>query len=127
MLEASGRSILEWQAESAPPLIDQSTVRMFQIEADRVSLVDRIERRFDRMVETGAIDEVRALLDLSLDTALPAMRAIGVPELSNYLAGACSLAEAVERAKASTRQYAKRQATWFRHQLGENWLKVPLR
>jgi len=127
VLEASGRSILEWQAESAPPLIDQSTVRMFQIEADRASLVDRIERRFDRMVETGAIDEVRALLDLSLDTALPAMRAIGVPELSSYLAGACSLPEAVEKAKASTRQYAKRQATWFRHQLGENWLKVPLR
>ncbi len=126
VLEASGRSILEWQAENAPPLIDQSTVRMLQIDADRETLVGRIEKQFDQMMQAGAIDEVRALLDLRLDPKLPAMRAIGVPELSSYLSGGCSQAEAIERAKASTRQYAKRQATWFRHQLGQNWRKLPL-
>jgi len=127
VLESSGRSILEWQAENAPPLIDQSTVRMFQIDADRPTLVGRIESRFDQMMSSGAIQEVQALLALGLDPALPAMRAIGVPELSSFLAGDCSEAEAVEKAKASTRQYAKRQATWFRHQLGHNWRKLPLR
>jgi len=127
VLEASGRSIRDWQAETAPPLIDQSSVRMFQIEIDRAVLVDRIEKRFDQMMVAGAIGEVRALLDLRLDPALPAMRAIGVPELSSYLAGDCPLAAAVEKAKASTRQYAKRQATWFRHQLGENWRNVPVK
>jgi tRNA dimethylallyltransferase len=122
VLEATGRSILKWQAENSPPLIDRSTVRMFQAVVARGVLVDRIEKRFDNMVGMGALDEVRALLDLHLDPALPAMRAIGVPELASHLAGNCQLSEAIAKAKASTRQYAKRQSTWFRHQLGEDWL-----
>jgi tRNA dimethylallyltransferase len=126
VLEASGRSIIAWQARNAPPLIDRASARMFKIEADRKVLVDRIDRRFDQMIQAGAIDEVQALLRLRLDPALPAMRAIGVAELSHYLAGDCPKDEAVDKAKASTRQYAKRQATWFRHQLDQNWSHVPI-
>ncbi|MGE0281502.1 MAG: tRNA (adenosine(37)-N6)-dimethylallyltransferase MiaA [Rhizobiaceae bacterium] len=122
VLEATGRSILEWQAGNSPPLIDRSTARLLQVVVAREVLVDRIEKRFDSMVSMGALGEVRALVDLRLNPALPAMRAIGVPELASHLAGNCPLGEAIAKAKASTRQYAKRQATWFRHQLGEGWL-----
>lgn len=127
VLEASGRSILSWQADNSAPLIDRSTARLFQIEIDRPILVSRIERRLDQMIDDGATNEVRALLGLGLDPQLPAMRAIGVAELSAFLSGLCSEAEAIEKAKASTRQYAKRQSTWFRHQLGPEWRKLPFR
>ena len=76
------------------------------------------------MVEAGALDEVRALLALDLDPALPVMKAIGVPELAGYLRGLSSRDEALERAKAATRQYAKRQETWFRNQLGPDWQRI---
>jgi tRNA dimethylallyltransferase len=67
------------------------------------------------MLAAGALEEVRALLDLGLDPALPAMRAHGVPELSAYLRGTLSLEAAGRRAELVTGQYTKRQATWFRH------------
>ena len=67
------------------------------------------------MLREGALDEVRALLALGLDPALPAMRAHGVPELSAHLRGTMPLAEAARRAVLATGQYTKRQATWFRH------------
>ncbi len=69
------------------------------------------------MMEQGALEEVRRLVSLGLDSALPAMKAIGVPELGAALAGELAEDEALARAKIATRQYAKRQATWFRHQL----------
>jgi tRNA dimethylallyltransferase len=74
-----------------------------------------IARRFDAMLAAGAIEEVRALLALGLDPALPAMRAHGVPELATHIQGGMSLAAARERAVLNTGQYTKRQATWFRH------------
>ncbi|RWK82354.1 MAG: tRNA (adenosine(37)-N6)-dimethylallyltransferase MiaA, partial [Mesorhizobium sp.] len=122
VLDASGRSILEWQAARGRPLIDRVSTRFLVIEPDRAELVKRIEARFDRMLEKGAIDEVRRLAELGLDPDLPAMKAIGVRELRAAMAGELSFPEAIERAKIATRQYAKRQATWFRHQLGPEWL-----
>ena len=74
------------------------------------------------MLEAGALDEVRALLALGLDPALPAMRAHGVPELSAYLRGEIPLAEAARRAELATGQYTKRQATWFRNRTDWKWL-----
>ncbi len=73
------------------------------------------------MVEEGAIEEVKALLALELDPALPAMKAIGVRELGMVIDGPISLAEAQRLAAIATRQYAKRQSTWFRNQLGPEW------
>lgn len=124
VLEASGRSILSWQAERGMPLIDRDSAHFFVIEPDREALVERIEARFDTMLERGALDEVRQLTALGLDPALPAMKAIGVPELQAAIAGEIEFAQAIQRAKAATRQYAKRQATWFRHQLDERWQRV---
>jgi tRNA dimethylallyltransferase len=69
------------------------------------------------MVEQGALREVEALLALGLDPELPAMKALGVREFGAYLAGRATLEQAARKAQASTRQYAKRQDTWFRHQL----------
>jgi tRNA dimethylallyltransferase len=126
VLEASGRSILAWQAERGRPLVDQGSIRRFVIEADRATLIRRINLRFDRMLDHGAMQEVEALTALGLDPALPAMKAIGVPELTSASAGAISFDEAIERAKIATRQYAKRQATWFRHQLGPEWSRISL-
>ncbi|MER9073541.1 tRNA (adenosine(37)-N6)-dimethylallyltransferase MiaA [Mesorhizobium sp. M0904] len=124
VLDASGRSILDWQAARGRPLIDRSSARFFVIEPERAALVERIDARFDRMLDKGALDEVKQLSALGLDPDLPAMKAIGVRELQAALAGAISFPEAIERAKIATRQYAKRQTTWFRHQLGPEWQRL---
>jgi tRNA dimethylallyltransferase len=86
---------------------------------DRAELYRRCEERFARMIEQGALDEVRRLLALELDPALPAMRAIGVSALAMYLSGDIPLDEAVAIAQRDTRRYAKRQLTWLRHQMPE--------
>lgn len=124
VLDASGRSILDWQAARGQPLIDRGSARFLVIEPDRGELVARIEARFDQMLDKGALDEVRQLMALDLAPDVPAMKAIGVRELQAALAGQISFPEAIERAKAATRQYAKRQATWFRHQLGPEWQRL---
>ncbi|MBW8908321.1 MAG: tRNA (adenosine(37)-N6)-dimethylallyltransferase MiaA [Mesorhizobium sp.] len=124
VLDASGRSILEWQAARGRPLIDRGSARFLVIEPDRAELVRRIEVRFDQMLEKGALDEVRQLTALDLDPALPALKAIGVRELQAAMAGQTGFPEAIERAKIATRQYAKRQATWFRNQLGAEWRRL---
>lgn len=124
VLDASGRSIREWQAERGRPLIDRQSARFFVIEPDRAALVNRIEKRFDQMLDKGALDEVKRLSALGLDPELPAMKAIGVRELQAATAGEIGFPEAIERAKIATRQYAKRQTTWFRHQLGSEWQRL---
>lgn len=126
VLDASGRSISSWQRERSVPLVDGASAEKIVLEPDRKVLAQRISDRFDRMLELGAIDEVKALNSLNLDPRLPAAKAIGVPELTACLAGEISLEEAAERAKAASRQYAKRQMTWFRHQLGPDWQRVPV-
>jgi tRNA dimethylallyltransferase len=124
VLDASGRSILEWQAARGQPLVDRRSAQLFVIEADRAELNLRIENRFDTMIEHGALEEVTALGALRLDPALPAMKAIGVRELQAAMDGELPFSDAIERAKIATRQYAKRQATWFRHQLDAQWKRV---
>ena len=124
VLESSGRSIREWQAVEGRPLVDQESARLFVIEPDRKELIMRIEERFDRMLERGARDEVAELMKLGLDPALPAVKAIGVRELSAAAAGEISEQEAILRAKIATRQYAKRQSTWFRNQFGPEWQRI---
>lgn len=122
--DASGRSILDWQGQRGQPLVERASAQCLVIEPDRDELGARIGLRFDAMLERGALDEVRELARLDLDPALPAMKAIGVRELQAALAGEMSFAEAIERAKTATRQYAKRQSTWFRNQLGPEWKRV---
>ena len=83
----------------------------------REPLRDAIAARFERMIEDGALDEVRALRALGLDPGLPAMKAVGLRELGRHLDGDLTLAEACRQAAAASRRYAKRQMTWFRHRL----------
>ncbi len=126
VLDASGRSILDWQAKRDAPLVDAASARLIVVEPDREWLGRRIEQRFASMVEEGALEEVRALLALDPDPALPAMKAIGVRELREVLEGAATPAQAMDRAATVTRQYAKRQSTWFRNQLDAKWQSLPM-
>ena len=109
----TGLGLAAWQRRKMPP----APWRFFAVRLDppREALRQAIATRFAAMLDAGAIEEVRALLRLNLDPALPAMRAHGVPELSAYLRGAMSLEEAGRRTELVTGQYTKRQATWFRH------------
>jgi tRNA dimethylallyltransferase len=122
--EVSGRSIRDWQAERGRPIVDRASARFMVLDPPREILTKRIEERFFHMVEKGAMEEVGALLALGLDSSLPAMKAIGVAELAMALEGNITLAEAQRLATIATRQYAKRQSTWFRHQLGREWERL---
>jgi tRNA dimethylallyltransferase len=118
VLEATGRSITAWQSDpgAGPP----AGLRFLPLVVDppREALYAACDRRFDIMVERGAVEEVRALMALDLAPDLPVMKALGVPELSAYLCCETDLVTAAAAARQSTRRYAKRQGTWFRHQLG---------
>ncbi|MGH7050382.1 MAG: tRNA (adenosine(37)-N6)-dimethylallyltransferase MiaA [Acetobacteraceae bacterium] len=111
---ATGRGLADWQAAERP---ERSLWRFRAILLDppRALLRQAIAGRFAAMLEAGALEEARALLALGLDPALPAMRAHGVPELAAHLAGRLTREAAAARAVLVTSQYAKRQATWFRH------------
>lgn len=124
VLEASGKSILYWQNQKGRQLVDPEKIDRIVLETDRAMLRQRIDNRFDQMVELGAIDEVNAIKSLALPASMPAMKAIGVQQLSAYLDEKQSLDEAIELSKIATRQYAKRQMTWFRNQLDENWRRM---
>ena len=114
---ATGRSILDWHEENMPASLDLARAAKVFLMPARDQLLRNIDARFDAMIAAGALDEVRALAARKLDPSLPAMKAHGVPWLVRYLNGEVTLAEAAEHAKLETRQYTKRQATWFRNQL----------
>ena len=125
VLRATGRGLADWQAETGPPLLPRAAATALVLDADRDWLAMRIDRRFEAMLAEGALDEVRAVLDRWDPAALWA-RAIGAPELVAHLRGELSLTEATRRAQAASRQYAKRQRTWFRARMrGWNWRQVP--
>ncbi len=124
VLDASGRSILSWQAKRGRGLVDEETARRIVIEPDTEDLADRITTRIDRMIECGGMSEVERILAMGLSPALPAMKAIGVPELGAVVRGEADLVSAKAQMAAATRQYAKRQRTWFRTQLGAGWKRI---
>ncbi len=109
----TGRGLVAWQGEKGEAAAWRFTAIV--LDPPRAMLRAAIGGRFAQMLAEGALDEVRALLALGLDPALPAMRAHGVPELSAHLRGEIRLDEAARRAELVTGQYTKRQATWFRH------------
>jgi tRNA dimethylallyltransferase len=111
---ATGRSLTDWHREGLPPSIDAAEVIKIFLNVERAELYRRIDARFDAMLASGALDEVKALAARQLDPALPAMKAHGVPWLLRHLEGEIALAEAAEGGKRDTRRYTKRQATWFR-------------
>ena len=123
VMEATGRSLPDWHREAQPPLLSPGTFRALFLVPERDALYARIDARFGTMLEAGALDEVKRLAARRLDPLLPAMKAHGVPALIRYWQGEITLEEAAEIGRADTRHYAKRQFTWFRHQLPEfEWL-----
>ncbi len=123
VLRTSGHGLAHWQDATPPPLLPLSRTAPFVLDAPKDWLNPRIERRFDAMIAAGALEEV-ARMAQHYDPALPACRAIGVPELHAHLNGELSLDEARDRVTISTRQYAKRQRTWFRKRCAE-WHWIP--
>lgn len=116
VIDATGRSLLDWQrqGQDQAALAGVTVERVF-IDVPRGELYARAEARFDAMLAAGALEEARALI--GLDPMLPAMKAIGLPELIAHLKGETSLEDAVTRAKTATRNFIKRQLTWWRGQL----------
>jgi tRNA dimethylallyltransferase len=123
VVEATGRSLTDWHADALPPLLPPDSFTAVFLTPERDELYARIDARFDAMLGAGALDEVAALAARHLDPLLPAMKAHGVPALIRHLGGELSLEEAAVIGRADTRHYAKRQFTWFRHQLPEfEWM-----
>nr|WP_245003603.1 tRNA (adenosine(37)-N6)-dimethylallyltransferase MiaA [Bradyrhizobium liaoningense] len=124
VVEATGRSLLDWHHEGQPPLLPRDSFRAVFLAPARDDLYARIDARFDAMLGAGALREIERLAARGLDPLLPAMKAHGVPALIRHLRGELSLDEAATIGRADTRHYAKRQFTWFRHQLPEfEWVK----
>ncbi|TCT08338.1 tRNA dimethylallyltransferase [Tepidamorphus gemmatus] len=115
---ATGRPLSEWQREPALPLLPPApSVLRLVLWPDREAVRARIDARVGAMLAAGALDEVRAAMAMDLDPSLPGYRAHGLRPFMAHLRGELPLQEAAERTRAETRQYAKRQFTWFRHQM----------
>jgi len=112
VLEATGKPLVEWQAEREPPLLPLSQTYPISLAIERSELYRRCDERFEAMIENGAIEEARSIEALALSPALPSMRAVGLRQLLSYLCGELSLEDAAEAAKTATRNYAKRQLSW---------------
>ena len=119
VIEATGRTLPDWHREGLPPLLPSAEFTALFLAPERDQLYARIDARFDAMLGAGALDEVAALASRNLDSLLPAMKAHGVPALIRHLKGEITREAAAEIGRADTRHYAKRQFTWFRHQLPE--------
>ncbi len=119
VVDATGKTLGEWQADAVSNsfLNDINVERLF-VDVPREALYARAEQRFDQMLEQGALAEVEALP--ALVPTQPMMKAIGVPELLSCLGGETSLPDAITSAKTNTRNYIKRQLTWWRGQM-QGW------
>lgn len=113
---SSGTPLSAWQKQPPTPYLE-AEYRCFALLPARAVIYDNINRRFPIMVEQGALEEVRALVEKGYSYSLTGMRAHGVRELAAYLKGECSLDEAIAKSQQITRNYAKRQTTWINHQL----------
>lgn len=123
VLEATGRPLAAWQDDTPAPLLPLPATEAFVLDAPKDWLTPRIEQRFDMMLAEGALDEVRAALP-HWDASAPWSRAIGAPELVSHLRGDLSRDGARTAAIIATRQYAKRQRTWFRARM-KDWHPIP--
>ena len=123
VIRATGRSLATFQDTPQRPLLEGWGLERLVLNPEREVLRQRIAARFTAMLEQGAVDEVQSFLARGLDPTLPAMKAIGVREIGDWLAGTISREEMVERAVTATRQYAKRQRTWFRGRMTDwSWI-----
>ena len=123
VVRSTGRPISDWQRARAGGIGAEVRLSAHILLPPREGLAARCDLRFDAMFDAGQ-DEVAALLARGLDPAFPVMRAIGVPEIAGFQRGAMSAAAAREQGRLATRQYLKRQYTWFRRQAPEHWARI---
>ncbi|MFW5634243.1 MAG: tRNA (adenosine(37)-N6)-dimethylallyltransferase MiaA [Erythrobacter sp.] len=121
---STGVTLADWQRAKTGGIAEEVDLHAAILLPDREALYRRCDERFEAMLHAGAVAEVEALLERGLDPALPVMRAIGVPEIAAFLAGEITREAMVASGRQSTRNYAKRQYTWLRHQAGEGWPTV---
>ena len=124
VVRSTGKPLAEWQHETHGGIGAEIALHPVVLLPEREWLYERCDRRFVSMLDLGAIDEVEALLARSLSPDLPVMRAIGVPAIAALLRGDISREEAVVLGQQATRQYAKRQYTWFRRQPPQHWTRL---
>jgi tRNA dimethylallyltransferase len=121
VVRSTGRPLAEWQKERAGGIADRMAVAPLIVLPPRAWLYGRCDARFQNMISKEGVAEVSSLLTRGLDSALPVMRAIGVREIAAFLRGELTRDEALERGRTATRQYAKRQYTWFSRQPPADW------
>ncbi|MCD1624231.1 tRNA (adenosine(37)-N6)-dimethylallyltransferase MiaA [Citromicrobium bathyomarinum] len=124
VVRATGLTLGEWQQRKEGGIADRVALSPVILLPEREWLYARCDARFLAMLEEGAVAEVEALLARDLDTDLPVMRAIGVREIAGWLRGEWSREEMIEKGQRATRNYAKRQYTWLRHQPPQDWPRV---
>lgn len=116
VMEATGESLASFQEKPTTPPLAGAGFHVCFVDKPRAEIYRRIDARFVQMMEQGALEEVRTLMDMQLPESLPLMRAHGVPELIRYLQGTMTREEAIAKGQQNTRNYAKRQITWLRNQ-----------
>jgi len=124
VVEGTGRSISEWRKIKTGGIAKDINLRPLLLLPPREWLYQRCDLRFEQMISNGAIQEVEALLAQQMPHDAPVTRAIGVPEITALIDGSMSQSEAIKRGKITTRQYAKRQFTWFRNQAPAEWPRI---
>ena len=124
VVRSTGMPLAHWQAERTGGIGNEVRLVPMVLLPPREWLLSRCDSRFDAMLAEGGKDEVAALIARGLDPTLPVMRAIGVREIAGMLADPASVPSLSEQAKVATRQYAKRQYTWFRNQPPGDWLRI---
>ena len=125
VVRSTGKPLSEWQREKVGGIGDAVTLLPLILLPPRQWLYERCDARFGCMFSDEGMNEVRALLERKLNPLLPVMRAIGVREIAAYLDGTLSREEAMQAGRTATRQYAKRQYTWFSRQPPEHWPRFP--
>ena len=124
VVRSTGRPLAHWQAERVGGIAEGIALFPLVLLPEREALYARSDLRFERMLEGGAVEEVEALVARRLPPLSPVMRAIGVPEIAGWLRGEWTREEALARGRQATRNYAKRQYTWFRRQPPEDWPSI---
>jgi tRNA dimethylallyltransferase len=121
---STGVTLADWQLAKSGGIAEEIALHPLLVLPDRAWVYDRCDRRFEAMLEAGAIAEVETLLARELDPDLPVMRAIGVPEIAAFLFGDIPEERMIAAGQQATRNYAKRQFTWFRRQMPAEWLRL---
>lgn len=123
VLQATGQGLSHWHKQRPAPIVSEKDADLIVLTSDTDWLNDRINRRFDYMIENGALKECKNALENWWDERLPSCKAIGAKELIEHLKGGLMLGDAIKEAKTQSRRYAKRQRTWFRNRM-KSWTKI---